>query len=137
VRVALIGVRGFLAFYGYGCQRTSSGPLSRSVGQKLFYAVKTAGMIGQPSLFVITPALSVYLYLRSGRPKKLLRAGLCPKCGYPLVATHAVCPECGRLPGEFNDTTLPDIRRFLAIAAITLLWVQRSDRARPRFGSPR
>ena len=44
----------------------------------------------------LLPAVFVYKRLRKPR---VVRAGLCPTCGYDLRATPSRCPECGAVPG--------------------------------------
>ena len=43
----------------------------------------------------LLPAVFVYKRLRKPR---VVRAGLCPTCGYDLRATPSRCPECGAVP---------------------------------------
>jgi hypothetical protein len=60
-----------------------------------------------PSWLLLSPLLlplarQLDQRLRTVRQRRMLRAGICPSCGYDLRASKDRCPECGRVI-EFSD----------------------------------
>jgi hypothetical protein len=89
----------------YGVQRTSSGPIDRTVMQKLGYLLRATIAPGVlAGIFVVPAAMVFQVQRRCDRPRNRLRDRLCPTCAYPLTDSK-LCPECGReaLPPRLSE----------------------------------
>lgn len=120
VKAALILACALVAFYGYGCQRTASGPLERSTVDKARYVLKVGVRIGLFTVF-FTPVLPLYVWREIERPRRRLSRGLCPTCEYPLIARHTPCPECGQVADELDQRAWRFIGRMASRVATLLL----------------
>ena len=71
-----------------------------SVGRNWCYRQLIIPYLLAAALFAVLPMVWLRRVLQSTR---LIRAGLCPFCGYDLRATPKRCPECGKTPRPAED----------------------------------
>jgi hypothetical protein len=94
VYAAVLVTCAFLGFWCYGCQRTSSGLLPRTLNQKATCFAKSVVWIGVFGVVFVAPAL-LAVDVRRQRPLRRIESGLCEVCEYPQQSGFARCPECG------------------------------------------
>ena len=62
-----------------------------------------SGLLFSPALLPV--AMKMDRRLRSRRQRRMIRARVCPGCGYDLRASNDRCPECGRVI-ELSDSSI-------------------------------